>query len=102
MAHRLSQHRELVIAIIVVGYAVALPALLWMLRDLARIPRGLWRYAASRPPQAWRAAVIAGYVCGGWPALVVAVSWRRGRERATLLDDWADMHERNQRSGPTR
>jgi hypothetical protein len=101
VAQRLEAHRELVVVLILVGYAVALPALLWMLHDLARIPRGLWRYAASRPPQAWRAALIAGYACSGWPSLVVALSWWRSRERGALLEDWADMHARNERSrGP--
>jgi hypothetical protein len=96
VAHRLEAHRELVLAIILAGYVFALPALVWMLRDLARIPRGLWRYAASRPPQAWRAGLVVSYVCAGWPALVVAFAWRQSRERTALLDDWADMHARNQ------
>jgi hypothetical protein len=88
----------LIILLLVFGYAAAVPALVWGLRDLKRIPGGVWRHAAQRPRAQWRAGMISAYALGGWPAFASVLSWRQSRERADLLDEWAHLSKRKRQA----
>jgi hypothetical protein len=84
---------ELVV-VLLAGYVLALPGLLWGLADLRRIPGGVWRHAAQRPYPQWRMSMIGAYLICGWPVYVAALLWWRGRERADLYEEWADLSRR--------
>jgi hypothetical protein len=86
---------ELVV-VLLAGYVLALPGLLWGLADLRRIPGGVWRHAAQRPYPSWRTGMIGAYAICGWPVYVAVFLWRRGRERADLYEEWADLSRRKQ------
>jgi hypothetical protein len=96
----------LVVIVLVAGFVVALPALVWGLRDVKKIPGGVWRHAAERPRRQWRVGMISCYLLAGWPAIVAVVAWRRSRERADLLAEWAVLSRRKkaarQRATPPR
>jgi hypothetical protein len=87
--------RQLLAAIVVSGYLVAFVPVLWARYDISRIPGSIWRYAAPVPRQLWRAALLTGYLLGGWPGLVVAVVWLFSNDRASLREEWAHLHRRN-------
>ena len=78
-----------VVIVLMVGYVAGLPASLWGLGDIGKIPGGVWRHAADRPRHQWRIGLIGAYALGGWPAIVAALVWWRSRERADLLYEWA-------------
>jgi hypothetical protein len=84
----------LIAAVLAAGYLVALPALIWGLVDIAKIPGGVWRHAAERPRHLWRIGIMSAYVLGGWPALVAALGWWRSHERADLMLEWEDLSVR--------
>ncbi len=88
----------LIAIVIVAGFVVALPVLLWGLGDVAKIPGGVWRHAAERPRHQWRIGMVSAYVLGGWPAIVAVLIWRRSRERSDLLAEWADLSLRKRNS----
>lgn len=88
----------LIMALLVTGFVAAAPVLWWGLADLNHIPGGVWRHSAQRARRQWRAGMISAYVCGGWPAIVAVVSWRRSTERANLLDEWAHLSARKRLS----
>lgn len=83
---------------LVAGYVVTLPVLLYGLHDLSHIPGGVWRHAAHRPVLQWRIGFWSAYALAGWPVIVAVVNWRRSRERADLLEEWADLSARKRRS----
>jgi hypothetical protein len=82
------------VVVLLAGYVVALPGLLWGLADLRRIPGGVWRHAAQRPYVQWRTGIIGAYLICGWPVYVATLVWRRGRERAELYEEWAELSRR--------
>jgi hypothetical protein len=84
---------ELVV-VLLAGYVVALPGLLWGLADLRRIPGGVWRHAAQRPYVQWRTGMIGAYLICGWPVYIAVLLWRRGHERAELYEEWAELSRR--------
>jgi hypothetical protein len=84
----------LVAAVVLAGFVLALPLLVWGMRDLARIPGGVWRHAAQRPREQWRFGMISAYLLAGWPAIVSVIVWRRSQERSDLLMEWAVLSER--------
>jgi hypothetical protein len=84
----------LITLLLLAGYIAGLPVLLWGLGDLRHIPGGVWRHAAQRPRAQWRAGMITAYALGGWPVIVSVLAWRRSRERADLLDEWAHLSRR--------
>jgi hypothetical protein len=88
----------LIACALVAGYVVALPALLYGLRDLKHIPGGIWRHAAQRPQAQWRRGILFAYVLCGWPAIVAVLVWRRSRERSDLLEEWAELSARKRQS----
>jgi hypothetical protein len=70
----------------VIGFVVGVPALVWTLTDLRRIPMPIW----DRSPYSrglWSSVVVVGYLLGGWLAVVIAAAWRWSRDRADLVDD---------------
>lgn len=87
--------RQLLALIFVSGYVVAFVPVLWARRDISRIPRSIWRYTAPHPRELWRGALLFGYVCGGWPGLLVALLWRVSGDRDALREEWAHLHRRN-------
>jgi hypothetical protein len=78
----------LLAAIVVAGYVTVFPIVRHGLTDLGRIPGSVWRVTGYRNRKTWRFAMIAGYVCAGWPAAVVVLVWRRSEERVVLRDEW--------------
>ena len=88
--------RRQLLALALSGYVAALLPYLWARFDMRRIPRSIWRYAASpRPREVWKTGLTISYVCGGWPALLVALGWRFSRDRSALREEWAHLHRRN-------
>jgi hypothetical protein len=76
------------LSLIVVGYVVGLPVVLYGILDLARIPARLYQYTPySRP--IWTAAIITGYACFGIGGILMVAAWIRSPERADLRDDLA-------------
>lgn len=96
----------LIVIVLLVGYVVALPVLMWGVRDLARIPGGVWRHAAQRPREQWRFGMISAYLLAGWPSIVAVIAWRRSQERRDLFTEWAILSERKKaarrRAAPPR
>jgi hypothetical protein len=80
--------------VLLAGYVVGVPGLLWGLADLRRIPGGVWRHAAERPYHQWRTSMIGAYLICGWPVYVAVLLWWRGRERADLYVEWAELSAR--------
>ena len=88
--------RQQLLVLVLTGYAAALLPVLWARYDISAIPGSIWRYAASpRPRQVWRTCLVVGYVCGGWPGLIVAIGWGLSRDRSVLREEWAHLHRRN-------
>ena len=81
--------------LLVVGYVVGLPALVWAWRDLARFPPPVWYWSGHRR-EYWRAGLVAAYVAGGWPAIAVALAWWRSRIRSELRDEAHFQRESHQ------
>ncbi len=84
------------VVVLVSGYVLGLPGLLWGLGDLRRIPGGVWRHAAQRPYRSWRTGMIGSYAICGWPVYVSVLRWWRSRERADLDEEWAELSRRKQ------
>jgi hypothetical protein len=92
--------RQLLVLVALVGYASAFIPVLWARYDMTRIPRSLWRYVAPRPRELWRGLLVAGYVCGGWPGLLVTLVWRFSPDRSMLREEWDHLHRRNVEARP--
>jgi hypothetical protein len=78
----------LLVVIAVSGYVTALPIVRRGLADVGRIPGPVWRVTGYKNKKSWRVLMIAGYVCAGWPSVVVVLVWRRSEERVVLRDEW--------------
>lgn len=88
----------LIVIALFAGYVVALPVLVWGLRDLSNIPGGVWRHAAQRPREQWRFGMISSYLLAGWPSIYSVIAWRRSEERRDLFVEWAILSERKKAS----
>lgn len=88
----------LITIVLMTGFVVALPALVWGLGDISNIPGGVWRHSAERPRHQWRTGMLSAYLLLGWPAIVAVALWWRSRERADLLAEWADLSARKRRA----
>jgi hypothetical protein len=73
----------LIVIVVLAGYVIAYPVLVWMLHDLRRFHPHLWTGYGN--PHPWRVVLVAGYAVAGWPALVVAWAWRSSQTRRELL-----------------
>ena len=82
-----------VLIIAAFGMIAAAPAIVWWNRDVARIPRIVW-FWSGYDRRYWRRGIWTAFAFGGWPALVVVLAWRRGPQRAALLDEAADLRTR--------
>ena len=54
---------------IMVGFAVAIPALVWGFRDVRRIPHWVWRTERAKE-EPWLIAMFVGTLLGGWPGVL--------------------------------
>lgn len=84
---------ELLIGLVILGYLVGLPFLLWGIQDARTISRRVWA-AVGRRRSRWEHTMIAGYLCAGWPAIPLMWSWRHGRLRHELRRERAVERER--------
>lgn len=84
---------EVLIGLVILGYVVGLPFLLWSIRDARTISRRVWA-ACGRRRSRWEHHMILGYALGGWLAIVLAFSWRQGRLRHELRRERAVERER--------
>jgi len=80
-----------VAAVVIAGYVIALPVVLWCLRDLRSFHRPLWAGYGNR--RSWVAALLLTYAVAGWPALLVAVGWRTGQLRRELDSARERVHD---------
>jgi hypothetical protein len=78
----------LVVALAVLGWVLAFPIVVRGTADLRRIPGAIWRMTGYRSRRNWRLAMWGGYACGGWPGILVVLSWRRSETREVLRDEW--------------
>jgi hypothetical protein len=84
---------ELLVGVLILGYLVGLPVLLWGIKDARTISRRVWA-AVGRRRSRWEHRMILGYACGGWPALPLIWSWRYGRLRHELRRERTAERER--------
>jgi len=84
---------ELLIGLIILGYVVGLPFVLWGIQDARTISRRVWA-VAGRHRSRWEKTLMVSYVLAGWPAVALVVSWRRGRLRHDLRRERAVERER--------
>lgn len=78
--------------ILAAGWVVGLPFLVWAWREIVSIEPMRWNGLSVR--EAWLGGLIAGYVLGGWPAVIVAIAWRTSMTRDALLPFRADRRSR--------
>jgi hypothetical protein len=71
------------VALVLVGYVVALPVLFWHRRDLLGFRRMLWVGYGSRSDRLSGALIF--FLAGGWPEVVVAFGWRVSDKRKALI-----------------
>ncbi len=79
------------VAVVVVGYLVALPVLSWHRRDLMSFHRPLWAGYGSR--QARLRGAMVCYLALGWPELLMALGWRSSQTRRALIIERDHMRE---------
>jgi hypothetical protein len=83
--------RMVFLGAVLAGYLVAfVPARLCHL-DIGGFRRSLWVGYGDR--DAWLRAIKLSYILFGWPSLVVAVAWRRGRTRRALVELRDELRE---------
>jgi hypothetical protein len=85
-----------VLDVIVIGWIVALAPAIWAFSDMGRVPRRVWFWTGhGRDP--WRKGVVAAWVLGGWPAIVVAIAWWRSVARADVTAELVEIRDRHRR-----
>jgi hypothetical protein len=84
---------ELLIGLVILGYVVGLPVLLTTLSDGRTLSRRVWA-ACGRRRSRWEQQLYVAYACGGWPAIVLACTWRTGRLRHELRRERAVERDR--------
>ena len=84
-----------------VGVLAAIPAVIWLTRDLSRIHSPTW-YWKGHHRQPWQWAVLIGWLAGGWPAMVIVLVWSQSALRRDLLShDPSDVdHPRRRATDP--
>lgn len=76
------------VELILLGYVVSLPVVVWGLSEIARIPRHIYTYTPFSP-RAWIVAIGAGYACFGIGGVLMVGAWVQSAERAELREDLA-------------
>ena len=92
--------RPALLMFLLAGYAVALVPARRCHRDIGRFRRNLWVGYGSR--DRWLRGIELAYVAGGWPALAVALAWRRSTTREGLVelrDRLREVQDEPERSG---
>ena len=84
---------EVLIGLVVLGYVVGLPFIVWLIRNGRTISRRVWA-ACGRRRSKWEQQMFLGYAITGWPAIALVVVWRRGRLRHELRRERAVERER--------
>jgi hypothetical protein len=84
---------EVLIGLVVLGYLVGLPFLIWLIQDGRTISRRVWA-ACGRRRSRWEQQMAFAYAITGWPAVVLALMWRRGELRHELRRERAVERER--------
>lgn len=79
------------VELIVIGYVVSLPVVVWALAELFRIPPHLAEFT-SYSRRAWILTILAGYACFGIGGVAMVGAWVQSGERAELRDDLAYEH----------
>ena len=72
------------------GMLIALPAVRWWAKDVARIPGPVWFWTGHQRRR-WRRSVAAGWLLGGWIALILVWTWAHSAERRELLEEADDF-----------
>ncbi len=70
--------------VVIVGYIVGLPLVLWCLADLKSFHRPEWVGYGNR--RNWQVGVVLMYLAGGWPGVLTVIGWRASRARSALRD----------------
>jgi hypothetical protein len=83
--------------LVVAGYVVALPVLLWHRHDLLSFRRMLWVGYGSRRDRL--AGALLCYLAGGWPELVMALEWRASERRRALVAEREYFREERRSAG---
>jgi len=85
-----------VLDVIVIGWVVALVPAIWAFADMGRVPRRVW-FWTGYARDGWRKGIVAAWVLGGWPAIVVAIAWRRSAARADVTAELVEIRARHRR-----
>jgi hypothetical protein len=87
----------LLLLVLVIGYAVGIPAVIWGTRDVVRIPHWVWRTERARE-EPWLLGMLVGCVLGGWPGAALVLGWKSSHTRVALLEDWERLDRVDSRS----
>jgi len=86
---------------LLLGIFVALPFVRWWAHDVAEIPGPVWYWTGHRR-SAWRRSVAAGWILGGWGAILIVLVWARSDERRVLRSEALDYFDRRDGGVPDR
>jgi hypothetical protein len=84
---------EILIAVVVLGYLVGLPFLLWGIQDARLISRRVWA-AVGRRRSRWEHQLILAWLLLGWPVIPIVMTWKRSRLRIELHAEKAVERDR--------
>jgi hypothetical protein len=84
---------EALIGLVILGYIVGLPFLVWAINDARTISRRVWA-AVGRRRSRWEKQMMFGYALAGWPAIPLTLVWRRSHLRHDLRRERAVERER--------
>jgi hypothetical protein len=84
---------EILIGLVVLGYVVGLPFLLWGIQDARLISRRVWA-AVGRRRSRWEHQLILAWLLLGGPVIPMVMTWKRGRLRIELHAEKAVERDR--------
>ncbi len=84
---------EILIGLVVLGYVVGLPVLLWGIQDARLVSRRVWA-AVGRRRSRWEHQLILAWLLLGWPVIPIVMTWKRGRLRIELHAEKAVERDR--------
>jgi hypothetical protein len=89
------------VAVLALGMLVSLPFVRWWANDVAEIPGPVWFWSGHhRSP--WRRGVAAGWLLGGWAAILIVLIWARSDERRELRLEALDFFNRRDATAADR